>query len=332
MLATKENLKIQKILTVYIIILFAIKLVAWLLTNSVAILTDTLEYIINVISGLIGLYSLSLAAKPKDFNHPYGHGKVEFLSASVEGTLMIISSFIILYEAINNLEHPHQLKQLDYGLFLVAFTALMNFLAGWFAIKKGKKNNSLALIATGKHMQSDTYATIGIIIGLALIYFTHYTWIDSLVAFIFALIIIVSGYKILRSSIAGIMDEADDKLLKKIVETLQKSRSENWVDLHNLRIIKYGVTLHMDCHLTIPWYFNIHEGHKEVTALDNVIRNNFGDSVELAVHTDGCLEFSCKICNKQNCTERKFDFVKQIEWNITNVSRNKKHSIELAEK
>jgi divalent metal cation (Fe/Co/Zn/Cd) transporter len=122
------------------------------------------------------------------------------------------------------------------------------------------------------------------------------------------------------------MDEADDSLLKKVVEKLQTSRRENWVDLHNLRIIKYGSTLHMDCHLTIPWYFNIHEGHKEVSALDNVIKNNFGDSVELAVHTDGCLDFSCKICSKQNCPERKFDFVKQIEWNIANVSKNEKHS------
>ena len=330
MLATKENLKIQKILTACIIGLFFIKVVAWWLTNSVAILTDTLEYTINVISGLIGLYSLWLAAKPRDFNHPYGHGKVEFLSAAVEGTLMIISSFVIIYQAVDNLKHPHKLKQLDYGLYLVAFTALMNFLAGWFVIKKGKKNNSLALIASGRHMQSDTYATLGIIIGLALIYFTNYLWIDSAVAFIFALIVIASGYKILRSSIAGIMDEADDKLLKKVIEKLQASRRENWIDLHNLRIIKYGGTLHIDCHLTVPWYFNIAEGHGEVEQLHDVILKNFGDSVELSVHTDGCLDFSCKICGKQNCPHRKFDFINQVEWTIKNVSVNKKHSIEAA--
>jgi cation diffusion facilitator family transporter len=327
MLKSKENFEIQKKLTLIIIVLFLIKLTAWYYTNSVAILTDALEYTINVISGLIGLYSLYLSAKPKDKNHPYGHGKVEFLSATIEGTLMIVSSFVIIYEAINNLKHPHELKQLDYGIFLIALTGVINYVVGHFSIKNGKKNNSLALIATGKHMQSDTYATLGIVIGLVLIYFTHQTWIDSLVAFIFAFIIIVSGYKILRSSIAGIMDEADDDLLEKMVAFCETSRRENWVDLHNLRFIKYGGTLHLDCHLTIPWFFNIHEGHKEIDELEKIVKDNFGDSVELFVHTDGCMDFSCKICSKTECPMRKQQFEKKINWTIENVSTNNKHSL-----
>lgn len=328
MITAQENLSIQKKLTALIVTLFLIKLAAWYFTNSVAILTDALEYTINVISGFIGLYSLSLSAKPKDKNHPYGHGKIEFLSATIEGTLMIVSSFVIIYEAINNLKHPHELKQLDYGIYLVALTGIINYVVGYFSIKNGKKNNSLALIATGKHMQSDTYATLGIVIGLILIHFTHFTWIDSVVAFVFAFIIIVSGYKILRSSIAGIMDEADDDLLDKVVQLCQSSRRENWVDLHNLRIIKYGGTLHLDCHLTIPWYFNIHEGHNEVDALDKLVKDNFGDSIELFVHTDGCLDFSCKICDKKECQFRKFDFVKKVDWTIENISTDIKHHID----
>lgn len=328
MITAQENLSIQKKLTALIVTLFLIKLVAWYYTNSVAILTDALEYTINVISGFIGLYSLSLSAKPKDRNHPYGHGKIEFLSATIEGTLMIVSSFVIIYEAINNLKHPHELKQLDFGIYLVALTGIINYVVGYFSIKNGTKNNSLALIATGKHMQSDTYATLGIVIGLILIHFTHFTWIDSVVAFVFAFIIIVSGYKILRSSIAGIMDEADDNLLDKVVQLCQSSRRENWVDLHNLRIIKYGGTLHLDCHLTIPWYFNIHEGHNEVDALDKLVKENFGDSIELFVHTDGCLDFSCKICDKKECQFRKFDFVKKVDWTIENISTDIKHHID----
>ena len=328
MYKSKENFEIQKKLTVIIVLLFLIKLTAWYYTNSVAILTDTLEYTINVISGFIGLYSLYLSAKPKDKNHPYGHGKVEFLSATIEGTLMVVSSFVIIYEAITNLKHPHELKQLDYGIYLVALTGVINYVVGHFSIKNGKKNNSLALIATGRHMQSDTYATLGIVIGLVLIYFTHYTWIDSAVAFIFAVIIIVSGYKILRTSIAGIMDEADDELLEKMVGYCQAKRRENWIDLHNLRFIKYGGTLHLDCHLTIPWYFNIHEGHLEVDELEKIVKNNFGDSVELMVHTDGCLDFSCKICSKKECPMRKHEMVKTIEWTIENISLDNKHRIE----
>ena len=328
MLKSKENFEIQKKLTLVIMSLFIIKLVAWYYTNSVAILTDTLEYTINVISGFIGLYSLYLSSLPKDRNHPYGHGKVEFLSATVEGTLMIVSSFVIIYEAINNLKHPHVLKQLDFGIYLVALTGVINFVVGHFSIKNGKKNNSLALIATGKHMQSDTYATLGIVIGLIIIYFTHLVWIDSLVAFIFAIIIIISGYKIMRTSIAGIMDEADDELLEKMVRYCNENRRENWVDLHNLRFIKYGGTLHLDCHLTIPWYFNINEGHQEVDELEKIVKTNFGDSVELMVHTDGCLDFSCKICDKKDCPVRKHNFQQKIEWTIENISIDSKHKID----
>lgn len=322
-----QNFNVQKRTTALIVILFIIKLIAWYLTNSVAILTDALEYTINVISGFVGLYSLYLSSKPKDNNHPYGHGKVEFLSAGIEGTLMIVSSFVIIYEAINNLKHPHQLGQLDYGIMLIAITGLVNYVVGYFSIKSGQKNNSLALVATGKHMQSDTYATIGVVVGLALMYFTHYTWIDSLVAFIFSIIIIVSGYKILRSSIAGIMDEADDDLLVKVIEKLESSRQENWVDLHNLRIIKYGSTLHLDCHLTVPWYINVHEAHNEIDALDKLIKDNFDENVELFVHTDGCLDFSCKICDKQNCSQRKFAFEQKIKWTVDNVISNNKHRV-----
>ncbi|WP_394992229.1 cation diffusion facilitator family transporter [Emticicia sp.] len=328
MTKASENYNIQKRLLSITIILFLIKLTAWYLTNSVAILTDALEYTINVISGIVGLYSLYISAQPRDQNHPYGHGKVEFISAAAEGTLMIVSSFLIIYEALNNLKHPHQISQLDYGIYLVALTAFINYGVGFYAVKKGTQNNSLALIATGKHMQSDTYATIGIIIGLVLIFFLKYTWIDSVVAFVFAIIIIVSGYKILRSSIAGIMDEADDDLLDKVIALFQSSRRENWVDLHNLRIIKYGGTLHLDCHLTVPWYLNIHEAHLEIDELSKLVKENFGESIELFVHTDGCLDFSCAICTKHDCPVRQHEFVKRIDWTVQNVSSNYKHRVE----
>ncbi|MDZ4758524.1 MAG: cation diffusion facilitator family transporter [Bacteroidota bacterium] len=322
---TAENYNIQKKLVAITIILFAIKILAWYLTSSVAILTDALEYTINVVSGLVGLYSLYLSSLPRDTNHPYGHGKVEFLSAAIEGTLMVVSGFLIIYEGINNLQHPHEISRLDYGIYLVIFTAVINYLMGYYAIKKGKKNKSVALEATGKHMQSDTYATIGIIVGLILIYIFHYTWIDSIVAILFAFIIIVSGYKILRGSVAGIMDEADHKLLNQVVNVLQTNRREAWVDLHNLRIIKYGGTLHLDCHLTVPWYYNVHEAHREIDHLDLLIKENFGPSVEMFVHTDGCLDFSCKICTLPDCPERKHECVKIIDWDIENMSSNNKH-------
>jgi cation diffusion facilitator family transporter len=321
------NLKVQKVVAAVSIVLFIAKIIAWYLTSSVAILTDALESIVNVVAGLIGVYSLYVSAKPRDYDHPYGHGKAEFISAAIEGTLITVAGFIIIYEGINNLLHPHTLKKLDYGIILIAATAVVNYITGALCIKTGKKNNSLALVASGKHLQSDTWSTVGIVAGLALMFFTKIFWIDSVIAVLFALIIIFTGYKIVRSSVAGIMDEADEVILKKLVPLLNTNRKENWIDLHNLRIIKYGATLHLDCHFTVPWYLNVHEAHREVDSLSALVKKEFGESVELFVHSDGCLDFSCSICLKQQCTVRKHPFDKKIEWTLENISSNNKHTI-----
>jgi cation diffusion facilitator family transporter len=322
-----QNFKIQKYIAVISVALFLIKLFAWYLTHSVAILTDALESIVNVVAGFIGLYSLYVSGKPKDQDHPYGHGKVEFLSAAIEGILIGIAGIFIIREAILNLYEPHSIEKLDYGIYLVAITATINLFAGMICVKTGKKNNSLALVASGKHLIADTYTTIGIIIGLVLLYVTGISWIDSAVAIIFALVIFYTGYKIVRSSIAGIMDEADMELLNKMVVFLNENRNVNWIDLHNLRIIKYGAMIHLDCHLTVPWYFNVHQAHDEIDRLSGLVKQHFGDSVELFVHSDGCLDFSCALCEKADCKERKHPFEKRIVWTMENISSNKKHQL-----
>jgi len=325
--AQTQNLQVQKWVAAISVLLLAAKFIAYYITNSVSILTDALESIVNVAAGFIGLYSLYVAALPRDKNHPYGHGKAEFLSAAIEGTLITSAGTIIIYKAIRSFISPVDLQKLDYGIYLVAATAIINFVIGFVTLTKGRKNNSLALIASGKHLQSDSYSTFGIIAGLILIYFTGLKWIDPAVAIIFGLLIIYTGYKILRRSIAGIMDEADIELLKKIVDLLNINRRDNWVDLHNLRVIKYGSVLHIDCHLTVPWYLNVHEAHAEVEALSSLVRQEFGESVELFVHVDGCLPFSCKVCNKQNCNERKHNFEKRIDWALENVLQDQKHHV-----
>lgn len=323
---SKENFQFQKIVATVGVLLFLIKIIAWYLTNSIAILTDALESVINVISGFVGLYSLYISSLPRDKNHPYGHGKVEFISASLEGALIIVAGLVIIYQAILNLSLPLEIQKLDYGIVLVSVTAVVNFILGRYAVAKGTKNNSLALIASGKHLQSDTYSTIGIVIGLVLLYFTGFQWLDSVVALVFAAIIIVTGYKIVRRAISGIMDESDERLLLEVVAKLQETRSANWIDLHNLRIIKYGSVLHFDCHLTLPWYFTIVEGHHEVEDLERVINQGFGSEIELFVHMDDCKEFSCAICSKTDCPVRKHPFKEQVQWTIENISKNKRHN------
>jgi cation diffusion facilitator family transporter len=325
--AQTESLRIQKWVFAIAVLLFGVKLVAFYVTRSVAVLTDALESTVNVIAGAVGLYSLFLAAKPRDENHPYGHGKAEFLSAAVEGTLIILAGGIIIYESVLNLLNPKPIHALDQGIYLIGATAIVNYVVGFISVRNGKRNNSLALLASGQHLKTDAYSTLAVIVGLGLILLTGYVWLDGVVAILFAFFIIYTGYKIMRPSIAGIMDEADQELLSKMVRILNSNRRDNWIDLHNLRVIKYGGQLHVDCHLTVPWYLNVLQAHHEVDLLRTLIRKEFGDTLELFVHTDPCLDFSCSICTRPECGVRQRPFEEKFAWTLENMISDKKHQL-----
>jgi cation diffusion facilitator family transporter len=325
--AARYNLKVQKWITVLSVVLFLAKVIAYYLTNSLAILTDALESIVNVVAGGIGLYSLYIAAKPKDEEHPYGHGKAEFVSAAIEGTLIVAAGVLILYETVKNFIRPNPLGKLDTGLIMVAFTAVINFIAGYLCLVIGKRNHSLALQASGRHLQTDTYSTLAIIVALVLMLLTRFYWIDKVIALLMGGYIIFNGYKIIRQSLAGIMDEQDMQLLQAIVNILNKNRRVNWIDLHNFRIIKYGSHLHIDCHLTVPWYLNVHEAQSEIDTLMNLITKEFGTSIEFFVHTDGCLAFSCPLCDKFSCPVRQHPFEHKVEWTLENLLTNQMHRL-----
>lgn len=323
--AAQRNIQVQKWVAILSIVLLLVKLIAYYITSSVSILTDGLESIVNVVAGLFGLYSLHLSAQPRDADHPYGHGKIEFISAAVEGVLISIAAIFILFESIINLITPVSLQKLDIGIMLIAVAGMANFFMGLLCIRTGKNNNSLALIASGKHLHSDTYSTVGILVGLILIFFTGFQWIDSAVAILISGLIFYTGFKIVRTSIAGIMDETDKTLLRKMTEILDNDRSKNWVDIHNIRIIKYGSTLHIDCHLTVPWYLNVQDAHVEIDKLGNIVRKEFGNAIELFVHSDGCLPISCPICIKNDCPVRQHAFIKRIQWTVQNMQKDEKH-------
>lgn len=322
-----QNLRVQKWVAVISVLLLGIKFFAYYLTNSVAILTDALESIVNVAAGFIGLYSLYISAQPADKDHPYGHGKAEFISAAIEGTLILTAGALTIYKAIKTLLYPEPLSSIDTGIWLVAITAVANYLVGLTCVRMGTRNQSMALVASGRHLQTDTLSTVGIIAGLVLLFFTKWMWVDSVVALLFGGIIVFTGYKIVLSSIAGIMDKADLNLLERMVTLLNKNRPVNWVDLHNLRVIKYGAVLHLDCHLTLPWYLNVHEAHEEIDHLATLVRSEFGESLELFVHSDGCLPFSCQICEKSDCAARVHPFEKKMEWTLDNILSDEKHQL-----
>ncbi len=323
---SRENIRIQRWVLIVGILLFIIKVVAWYLTNSVAILTDALESTVNVLSAGLGLYSLWLAAKPRDANHPYGHGKVEFISAAIEGTLIGVAGILIIWESVDRLFLPQPVHKMELGILLIAAAGVINALVGWLAKRAGIRNHSLALESSGRHLLSDAWSTAGLLVGLVMVILTGRVWLDAVVAMLFGAIILYTGYRILRRSIAGIMDEADEALIVELVAFLGANRRENWVDIHNLRIIKYGSILHIDCHLTVPWFLQVHEAHEEVDALASTVREKYGNRVELFVHTDGCRPSACSICPKQACAERKSPFAELIPWTLANCISTSRHS------
>lgn len=285
------------------------KFLAFYLTNSVGILTDAMESIVNVVAGLISLYSLRWAAKPRDKDHPFGHGKMELISASIEGLLIAIAGGIIIYEGISRLFSPATVGKLDIGIVVVSIAGLMNYIMGWYSIRMGKKHNSIALVAGGKHLQSDTYSTIGLVIGLTLLYYTQMAWIDSALALIFGSVIIFTGFSILRKTVANLLDRADDELLHSMVQTIEKHRQPDWIDIHNTKIIKYGSYLYIDCDLTLPWYYNVTESHKACENLKGTLVSKFSDRIQVSIHSDPCYMKHCEHCQMSNCTTRQSAFV-----------------------
>jgi cation diffusion facilitator family transporter len=320
--------QVQRVITAASVALFVAKVVAYGMTNSVAVLTDALESTVNVVTGFISLYSLRLAVKPRDFDHPYGHGKAELISASFEGLLIVVAGLVMVYESCINLLHPHPLKALDWGIALLSATALANFLLGQWSKSAGKKYHSIGLEAGGRHLQSDTWTTVGIVVGLALVYMTDIAWIDSATAMIFAGVILVEGYKILRQTVSGIMDEADQALLLQVIALMDKEKRDTWIDLHNLRILKYGQILHLDCHLSVPWYFSVQQAHTEMETLNALVGQAFPHNVELFVHIDPCLPpDACRLCAMAECPERQSTFEARISWTLENLTENSRHKL-----
>ncbi len=314
------NLRYQVIVVGVGLALMAVKFFAWWLTNSNAVLTDALESIINVVAGFFAIYSVVLTAKPKDANHPYGHGKVEFLAAGFEGGLIAIAGLLIIGKAFYNLVFPQPIQKIDIGLVLTAASGIVNFGLGFALFQQGKKSRSLTLQADGKHLLSDAYSSGGVIAGMGLVWLTGLVWVDNATALIFGFVILYTGYKLLRSSVAGIMDETDLDSLRPLAELLARHRRENWVDLHNLRAIRYGPSIHIDCHLTVPWYFTVEQGHAEVKMLEEIVQRESPMPVEFFVHADPCTPpAACAICSKKECAQRRAPQEREVPWTLEHL-------------
>jgi cation diffusion facilitator family transporter len=317
---SKIKLTVQKRIALMSVVLLIGKFIAYYITHSVGILTDALESIINVITGFITIYSIFISLKPRDADHPFGHGKIESLSASIEGLMILLAGLLIIYEAIIRLFHPAEIQKLDIGIIIVLITGLINYILGYYSIRVGKKHQSIALIAGGKHLQSDTYSTIGLTIGLIILMVTHIALLDSVIALILGTIIIYTGYKILKETISNLMDEADVTLIEKLTKILWEHKSINCIEMHNLKIVKYGEAYHIDCDITLPWYMSVMEAHKEGDKIKEAILDNFSENIDLNIHNDYCKERYCKQCLVNDCSYRKEEFESIKTWTFESIT------------
>jgi len=306
------------------IFLTGLKFFAYYITDSNAILSDALESIINVIASGFAFYSIYLSAQPKDRNHPYGHGKIEFFSAGFEGALIVIASLFIIIEAVKRIMDPAPIQNLAQGALFIVVTIIVNMLIGYKLIEEGRRSNSLALTADGRHLMSDSISSIVLIVSVGLIMLTGQVWIDSAASLLFGLFLAYSGFQLVSKSVAGLMDATDEILLEKVVHSIRDNRKDHWVDVHNLRVQQYGSDLHIDCHLTLPYYWELQKAHEAIHEFENVLKENHTGETEIFVHADPCIPQCCYFCKMEVCPVRKYDFVQEIDWDAVNLVKNQK--------
>lgn len=320
---TQKNI-IQLALVVGLILML-VKFAAYLLTGANAILTDAMESIVNVVASGFAYYSIHLSARPRDQNHPYGHGKVEFFSVFLEGGLIVIAGVLILSKACYNFFFPQALDNLEEGIGLLAFTGVVNFLLGTYMVKQSKRLRSLTLYGDGHHLQTDAYSTAGLMAGLIVLYLTGWFWLDTVMSVGLALYIIWNGYRLLRKSVGGLMDESDMELIGRVTAIMQEHRQDDWIDIHNLRVQRYGQELHVDCHLTLPNYYDLNRAHDAISALDALVNQRLKAHTELFIHADPCVPSCCHYCRMTDCPIRSEGRRKDIIWTPRLITQNKKH-------
>lgn len=325
MSSARTDIRLQAAVVLIGVLLMAIKFAAWRATHSNTILSDALESIVNVAAGAFALYSLWLAAKPRDREHPYGHGKVEFISAGIEGGLVALAGLFIIYRAVLAWIRGPVLHDLDLGLALTAFAGAINLGMGLLLKRRGRRAHSATLQAGGAHLLSDAWSTAGMLCGLLLIRLTGILWLDSLFALAFGVLIIVQGTRVVRRSVAGIMDETDMAVAADLVRMLDEQRHPAWIDVHNFRVIAFGRTLHVDCHVTLPWYFTLEEAHAEITGIERIVNVRYDREVETFIHMDPCVPASCPICLIADCPVRRHPFQGRVRWSLDRSLPNTKH-------
>jgi cation diffusion facilitator family transporter len=288
------------------VLLLVLKFGAWFLTGSAVIFSDAMESIVNVAAAAMALYSLALAHAPADADHPYGHGKIEFVSAAVEGGMILVAAVVIVIQAIKELLVGGGLRVQDFGIgiTLMVVALLANGIAGAVLIRIGRRRRSPTLQADGKHLISDMVTSVAALIALVLILLTGQTWIDAAAALLAAGYIGWTGMKLLRQSAAGLMDEqdlADQLLLQSILDghLFPDGKPPQICSYHKLRHRHTGRYHWVDFHIMVPAWWNIEQGHQAASAIEYEIEQALMEGNATA-HVEPCTQADCPHCSEHN--------------------------------
>ena len=285
-------------------LIMAVKFAAFFLTGSTALLADASESIVNVAAGAILTFSLIVARRPADANHPYGHGKAEPLSAMFEGTLIVIAASVIVAQATHQLIVGPELQRLGTGMLISAAAGLGNLALGLYLLGVARRERSEALRADGVHVLTDTVTTLAGIAALGLVRFTGLAWIDPVAGLLVAMNIVWAGWRLVRGALRGLLDEADFDLLASIADKLDRVRSASWCEVHQLRAWSAGALHHVDLHLVVPRYFTMEQGHVHADEVERTILGVLGESGDVVVHVDPCRPQHCTGCAQEDCAVR----------------------------
>ncbi|QYZ69723.1 cation diffusion facilitator family transporter [Neotabrizicola shimadae] len=267
------------------VVVLALKLLAWRMTGSIALLSDALESTVNVATAFAALIAIRVAALPADANHPYGHTKAEFFSAILEGVMIIIAALLILRESWHGFTNPRPLEAPLSGLAINVAASILNGIWCWVLISQGRKRRSPALVADGKHLLSDVVSSVGVTFGVLIAIETGWAVLDPGMAALVALNILWSGWKVIRESMSGLMDESLSTETLATVRDIISREAVGAVEAHDLRTRHAGQAIFIEFHLVVPGDLTVTQAHDMCDRVEAAIKAAVEDVI-VTIHVE----------------------------------------------
>lgn len=268
------------------VVLLVVKVAAAWLTGSTAALSDAAESVVHVFVVGFAAYAVRLADKPADELHQYGHDKVSFISAGFEGAMIVMVALFIIYEALTRWAGGIEIQRLDLGIGLLGFAAVVNAFVGLYLVRLGRRERSLVLEANGKHLWADVLTSIGVVVGLGLVRLTGATFWDPVCALGMAAVALVSGMRLARLSLGGLMDTADPGVHAQLEEVIRRAAAAQGAHFHQLRHRNAGRRLWVDVHLTFQDEMSVREAHQRATEIERALGREIDRDIQVTTHLE----------------------------------------------